>query len=377
MRFAIPSDYREKVASLVGDEVESWDTRGKIPSPTLSELGSAGLLCSQVPAKYGGLGCDSRLTGELTAYIGSICSSVRSIVTSQGMAAWTIQRLGNEQQREEYLDALTAGSLAAMAFTEVDAGSDLAAIKTEVHYVGGGIALNGEKVWVTGACYADLLIVVGRLSNGEAVAIAVPAMTDGVDIDPVSQPLGCRAAGHANIRFRDVHLPVTSVLGECGHAMSSLVTTSLTFGRLSVAWGCVGILRGCLKAASTHARFRHQFGRPISDYQLILRHLAMLVALENVSTQVCQNASTNWDSNRSSVAFDAVLAKYISARAAADGASTAVQILASAGASDGHLVARAYRDAKLMEIIEGSNEICELLLAEHALRPLTDTGGDL
>lgn len=373
----IPSDYRIKIDGLLNADIDAWDDRCTIPLPVLHNLSSEGLLCPQVTTQYGGLGCNSQLTGAITAYVGSRCSSVRSLMTSQGMAAWTIQRLGNALQKTTYLELLTNGSLAAIAFSEADAGSDLSGMTTKIERGRDSILLTGEKTWITGARYADLLIVVGQLGAGEAAAVIVPTSADGVEIEPLNQPLGCRAAGHARVYLNEVRLPATNILGGCGHAMSVLVTTALSFGRLSVAWGCVGILRACLATASAHAQNRRQFGRPIADHQLILRHLAQLVTLEHVSTQACENASNNWDANRPSLAFDAVLAKYVSSRAAADGASTAVQVLASAGAQNGHVVARAYRDAKLMEIIEGSNEICELLLAEHALTPLQTYRGDL
>jgi len=136
---------------------------------------------------------------------------------------------------------------------------------------------------------------------------------------------------------------------------------------MSVAWGCVGITRACLNAATTHARLREQSGKPLAQHQLIARHLAGLLVAERVSTQVCEYASQCWQSASSDMGVAAVLAKHVSAFHAAQSATTAVQVLGSAGARDGHVVARAYRDAKLMEIIEGSNEISQLILAQHAL----------
>ena len=374
----IPPDYRTTIDGVLNaTDVEAWDDQCAIPLTVLRHLSRAGLLCPQVPSQYGGLGSNSRLTGEITAYVGTYCSSVRSIMTSQGMAAWTIQRLGSPHQRSMYLQELTNGRLAAIAFSEAGAGSDLSEITTRIERGRESVLLNGEKTWITGARYADLLVVIARFGNDEAAAVIVPTAAEGVVIEPLNQPLGCRAGGHAKVQLNNVRLPAANVLGGCGHAMAVLITSALTFGRLSVAWGCVGIVRACLAAASAHSQTRRQFGRPIADYQLILRHLAQLVTFEHISTQACEAASKNWDSNRPSLAIDAVLAKYVSSRAAADGASTAVQIFASAGAQTGHVVARAYRDAKLMEIIEGSNEICELLIAERALTPLQDNGGNL
>ena len=116
-----------------------------------------------------------------------------------------------------------------------------------------------------------------------------------------------------------------------------------------------------------HASSRTQFGRPLAGHQLVARHLADLFVAEQVATRVCEHASRCWDDGSPDVVISTILAKHVSAGHAARGAATAVQVLASAGAQDGHPVARAYRDAKLMEIIEGSNEMCELMLAEHAV----------
>ena len=195
----------------------------------------------------------------------------------------------------------------------------------------------------------------------------VPATAPGVTVERVPEPMGCRAAGHAHVRLDGVRVPGADVLGGVGQPTTLVITTALSYGRMSVAWGCVGILRCCLAAVSAHARRREQFGRPLAEHQLVARHLAELLVAEQTATRVCEHASHCWDTRSPEVVSATVLAKYVSSRHAAAGAAAAVQVLASAGARDGHAVARAYRDAKLMEIIEGSNEICELILAGHAL----------
>ena len=134
-----------------------------------------------------------------------------------------------------------------------------------------------------------------------------------------------------------------------------------------MAWGCAGLLRGCVAAATAHAAAREQFGVPIAQHQLVARHLADLYVAEQVSARCCEHASSCWDAGSPDMVAATVLAKYVSSGHAARGAAAALQVLASAGAQDGHPVARAYRDAKLMEIIEGTSEICQLILAQHAL----------
>ncbi|GAA2785653.1 acyl-CoA dehydrogenase family protein [Crossiella cryophila] len=355
-----------RVAGLVGDEAEAWDLAGELPEKILDELGARGLLCAQVPATYGGLGFSSRDNGELTAFTGSLCSSLRSVMTSQGMAAWTVQRLGDAAQRRHFLPRLTAGARAAVGFSEPGAGSDLSTMDTEIRLDGDSVVLDGQKVWMTAAAYADLLVIVGRF-GADGAAVVVPRTAPGVTVEPVADPLGCRAAGHADVRLDQVRLPVDHLLGGGGQPLSLLVTTALAYGRMSVAWGCAGIVRACRDAAVRHARGRVQFGVPLAEHQLVARHLAELLVAEQIATRACEHASDCWDRGSPEQVVATVLAKHVSAARAAEAASTAVQVLASAGARDGHVVARAHRDAKLMELIEGSTEICQLILAGHAL----------
>ncbi|AQA20679.1 fkbI [Rhodococcus sp. MTM3W5.2] len=357
---------RAAIDTAVGDHAESWDRTGLIPLTVLRELGTRGLLCAQVPIEHGGIGYSSLLTGRLAAHTGSRCSSLRSVMTSQGMAAWTIQRMGDAKQRRRYLTELTGGSLAAVGFSEPESGSDLSTITTRIVQDGDSVVLTGHKVWMTAAHYADLLVTIARYGD-EAAAVVVPATAAGVRVERIADPLGCRAAGHSDVQFDEVRLPVSSVLGGGGQSLPMLITTALAYGRMSVAWGCAGILRACLAEATAHARSRKQFGKPLAEHQLIGRHLAELLVAEQVTTRTCEHASRSWDSGAPELVIDSVLAKHVGASNAVRGATSAVQVLASGGARDGGSVARAYRDAKLMEIIEGSTEICQLILAQHAL----------
>jgi alkylation response protein AidB-like acyl-CoA dehydrogenase len=365
------ADERAFLGELVADQPAAWDLAGELPVGLLHKLGARGILCAQVPTAYGGLGASSHDNGELTAYAGSLCSSLRSVMTSHGMAAWAIQRLGDLEQRRRYLAALTGGQLAAVAFSEPGAGSDLSAMQTRIKPDGDSVVLNGQKVWITASRYADHLVVLGRHGDGAAFVV-VPAATPGVHLEQVPNPLGCRAAGHSGVRLDNVRLPASSVLGGGSQSLPLLFTTALSYGRVSVAWGCVGIIRACLTAATSHARHREQSGKPLAEHQLVARHLANLLIAEQVSTRACGHASSCWDSASPDMVVAAVLAKHVSAGHATQSAATAVQVLASAGALDGEVVARAYRDAKLMEIIEGSNEICQLILAQHALSILPE-----
>ncbi|GGL09647.1 acyl-CoA dehydrogenase family protein [Mangrovihabitans endophyticus] len=354
------------VTELVGDRADDWDLAGELPRDVLRKLAEAGLLAAQIPARYGGPGWNSTDSGEFTAEVGSLCGSLRSVMTAQGMAAWTIERLGDPAQATRLLPRLVSGDTAAVAFSEEQAGSDLSAMTTSVTVDGSALTLTGRKTWVTAACYADFLLVVARM-GAEGAVVVVPRTAPGVQVHRIGDPLGCRAAGHAHVWLDEVRLPLDHLLGGGRQPLPLLVTTALAYGRMSVAWGCVGMLRACLAAAVEHAGSRRQFGRPLGDHQLVARHVADLWAGEQIATRACEHASRCWDADADDLGAAVVLAKYVSAQHAAAGAAAAVQVLASAGTRDGHVVARAYRDAKLMEIIEGSSEMCQLMLAGHAL----------
>jgi alkylation response protein AidB-like acyl-CoA dehydrogenase len=354
------------VRELVGDRAGDWDLAGRIPGDVVVTLARKGVLCAEVPAGRGGLGLSSVDNGELTATVGSLCGSLRSLMTSHGMAAWALTRFGNAEQQAIHLRRLTSGALAGVAFSEPGAGSDLAAMTTTIVRDGQHVVLTGRKVWVTAAAYADLLVVFGRFGDGAAIVL-VPADAAGVTIEPVSDPVGCRAAGHADIHLDEVRVPADALLGGAGLPTTLLATATLGYGRLSVAWGCVGILRACLSATTEHATTREQFGVPLADHQLVARHLAELHVSERSATHTCVHASRCWDEGTPETVEATLLAKHYAATAAARGAASALQVMGSAAALDGHPVARAYRDAKLMEIIEGSAEICQLALAQHAI----------
>lgn len=363
-----------RVSAAVGDQAAAWDVAGRIPVGLIRELGSAGLLCAQVSERHGGLGLSSMDTGELAAHTGALCGSLRSLMTSQGMVAWTVQRHATPEQRKEYLSRLVGGELAAAAFSEPDAGSDTSAIRTEIVSDGDSVVVRGHKVWSTGAAYADMVLVFGKYEDG-AAAVVVPTSAPGVHIEPIADAVGCRAAGHAGVRLDSVRLPADAVLGGGAQAMPLLVTSALAYGRISVAWGCVGILRACLRQTARHASTRTQFGTPLASHQLVARHLAELLVAEQTAARACEHASRCWDDGSAEMVMATVLAKYVASTQATRATRTAMQVLASTGAHEGHPVARALRDAKLMEIIEGSSEICQLILADHVTADMGRTNG--
>jgi alkylation response protein AidB-like acyl-CoA dehydrogenase len=169
------------------------------------------------------------------------------------------------------------------------------------------------------------------------------------------------------VRLAGVVVPADHVLPGAGDPFGLQIQSALAYGRLSIAWGCLGIIRACLSAAASHAALREQFGAPIAKHQLVAGRLGDMYAAEQIVARLCEYAAACWRDSSPDLVTAVFTAKHVGAIQANAVASSAVQVLASAGAHDGGCVARAYRDAKLMEIIEGSTEMGRLHLAERAL----------
>lgn len=353
-------------SKLVAKHAGDWDLYGSIPVDVVRKLAESGALCPEVAPEFGGPGLDAIAAGRLAAHAGSLCSSARSLMTSQGMVAWMITRWGDHRQRERFLPALVGGETAAVAFSEPNAGSDLSALSTTLDIRGDEAAIDGSKVWITGASYADWILVFCRHGDGTA-AVLVPSKAPGLEIEPVAHPLGCRAGGHAMVRMVGVVVPAEHVLPGAGDPFGLQIQSALAYGRLSIAWGCLGIIRACLSAAASHAARHEQFGAPIAKHQLVAGRLGDMYASEQIVTRLCEHAAAHWRDVSPDMVTAVFTAKHVGAIQANAVAASALQILASAGAHDGKAVARAYRDAKMMEIIEGSTEMGRLHLAEKAL----------
>ncbi|HKN53847.1 MAG TPA: acyl-CoA dehydrogenase family protein [Amycolatopsis sp.] len=337
------------VDQLIVDQAGDWDRTGVLPMDVLRKLGADGLLCAEVPPQYGGPGLTSRQNGELTAHVGSLCGSTRSILTAQGMAAWTIFRLGDEIQRREFLSRLVSGDLAAAALSEPHPGLPDTGIRIVQH--GPEVSVDGCHARVVAAGYADLLVVSAQYRDGAAVVV-VPTDAQGVEVKLIAEPLGCRAAGYAIVTFDDVRLPANYVLHGAGGPLPPLVNPGLAFGRLSTAWGCAGILRGCLRTMAAHAE----------DDARAEHELAELYVAEQTVTRICEHASVCWAAGSAELVPSTVLAKQAGVGNAARGAALALRSLGGE-----QQVVRAFRDAKVMEISEGGTEVGRRMLARHVL----------
>ena len=342
-----------------------FEREQRIPLELIKALAQPHYLAADIKTLNGGGGKDSLTYGLITQEIGRGCSSVRSLITVHDMVAHAIERWGAKELRDSWLPRLVTGEkLAAFALTEPNVGSDARQVATAAVRQNGSFILNGEKKWITGGQIADLFLVFANC-EGQPVAFLIERNTPGLSIKPISDVLGTRASMLAALSLADCRVPDGNLVGKIGFGFSHVGAVALDHGRYSVAWGCVGIIQACFEACLQYVNERQQFGSYLRDHQLIRRLISNMATNLRAARLLCLHAGHLKDAGDPSAAVETQIAKYFASRAAAKTASDAVQIHGANGCSDDYPVARYYRDAKVMEIIEGSNEIQQLTIAEH------------
>ncbi|MEU1163209.1 acyl-CoA dehydrogenase family protein [Streptomyces sp. NPDC005921] len=361
-----------ELAADAHDRASRWDQDGGLPDSVRREFAASGLLAADLPERYGGAGLAPLALGEITARIGGECSALRGLLTVQGMVAAALLRWGTEAQRADWLPRLAGGELTAgFAATEQGAGSALGSVETRIEAPGRSdhqeLVVSGRKRWVTFGAVADVFLVLGTF-EGKPAAVLVDADRAGVEREPVHGQLGMRAARIAHLSFDGVRVPRRQLVAPPGLGLSHVVGTALDHGRFTVAWGCVGMAEACVEDAATHAAVRRQGGIPLGDHQLVRSLLARAAVDAAGARQLARGAAKARAAGPGHGVSETLMAKYAAASAAAEGSRAAVQVLGSAGCAPDSRAGRHFRDAKVMEIIEGAQQVSELHIAERLLR---------
>ncbi|WP_245673066.1 acyl-CoA dehydrogenase family protein [Nocardia lijiangensis] len=350
----------------------AWDSRG-LPREMVTAAAEAGVLGMDRPTRYGGRGADALATGRMAADLGAVCTSLRSLFTVQGMVAATVDRWGTAEQRASWLPALTGGELVAgLAATEAGAGSDLSGIATWFTGSGPERRVSGRKMWVTFGALADVVLVTGCSEDGPVAAL-VETGQPGVDVEPVTDQLGMRGARIAHLTFDAARVPAENIIARPGFGLSHVLGTALDHGRYTIAWGCAGMARACLTDAAAHAHDRRQSGVRLADHQAVRAMLGRSWVDVEAAEALCARAARDRIDREPTAQLTTIGAKYAAAAAAAAASERAVQILGAAGCAPGSRAGRFYRDAKIMQIIEGAREVAEQDLGEFVLRSVGES----
>jgi hypothetical protein len=357
------AEFAQFADAEVMPHADRHDVEERVDGSLLKQLAARGYLASALPAGVGGLGLDPFEYGSLHEEIGRACATTRSLLTVHDMVADTIQRWAAPALRERWLPGLAAGEvIGALALSEADAGSNLEAIRCELRPHGDGFRLTGTKRWISFGQIADVMLVLARAGAGLTMVL-VESDSPGVTVTPIAGMLGLRGSMLAELRFEDAPVSAESIVGPPGRAHPFVTTSALTVGRLSVAFGSVGIIQACIDECAGYAA-----RRGLMEHQLVQRMLAGMIVDADAGRLLAYRAAEQVAARRPSGPMAATQAKYFASVAAGRATRDAVQIFGAAGCAAGSTVARLFRDAKIMEIIEGSNEIQRTTIASEAYR---------
>jgi len=357
-------EFRAFVASEIIPYATQFDREGMVPLELISKIASRGYLGALLPQNGAEKGMDIITFGLLNEEFGRACSSLRSLLTVHNMVAHALLRWGSKMQKEYWLPKLLSGEvIASFCLSEPGVGSDAKSVETTATLSGDSYLLNGRKKWITFGQIAGLFLVFGQC-EGKGAAFLIEKESPGLSIKPINGMLGVRASMLAELHLKDCRVPKENLLGRVGFGFSHVAASALDYGRYSVAWGCVGIAQACVDASLKYAEERKQFGAYLKDHQLIRRMLSNMITNVKAARLLCLNAGYLKEIGDPQAMMETSIAKYFAATNASKAANDAVQIHGANGCSGDFPVERFLRDARIMEIIEGSTQMQQLTIAE-------------
>jgi butyryl-CoA dehydrogenase len=378
-----PSEEHEAFRKVVRDfaeheiapYAEEWDRDHVFPVDTIRAMGVLGLFGLPFPEEYGGSDADFTTLCIAIEEIGRVDQSMGiTLEAAVGLGANPIYTFGTEDQRQRWLPDLCAGrALGAFGLTEPDAGSDAGATRTKARRddAAGEWVIDGEKAFITnsGTPITSIITVTARTAPGAISAIVVPAGTPGLTVDPPYRKMGWHASDTHPLRFEECRVPLEHLLGDEGAGFKQFLAT-LDDGRVAIAALAVGLAQACLDHSVAYAKDRQAFGGPIGRYQAVAFKCADLaVAVENARNLTYKAAWLKDHARPFKQA--AAMAKLYATEAAVTATREATQIFGGYGFMDETPVARFYRDAKVLEIGEGTSEIQRLVISRELGLPVT------
>ena len=356
-------DFREFVAGHVAPDAAEWDRVQAIPASTIRLMAEAGFLGSTLPEKFGGQGWDTVTFGLLNEAFGRGSAALTDLLTVQAMVSMTVLKWGSAEQKSRWLPPLARGEVVgAFALTEPTGGSDLASLQTQfTASQNGGYRLHGQKIWISYGQTAGLFLVIGY-TDPLPLACLLPRDTPGLSVEAITGMLGYRAAGLARVTFDDVAVSTIDLLGKPGTALNYIAPIGLQYGRISTACSALGLLRGCFEEASTRAASRGIGKGTVGDLGMTRSSwrawaptctLPACFASPHAArpTITCRKPFTR----RSWPNISLRAPRCVPPR-------MPVSVWGAAGCHEDAPVSRYYRDAKILEIIEGTTQIHEELL---------------
>jgi short-chain 2-methylacyl-CoA dehydrogenase len=358
---------RDFAEGEVGPIAEELDREKRFPYEIVAKLGELGLMGVPYPQELGGGGADTLSYALAVEELARVDSSVAITVAAHtSLGTWPIYRFGSEAQKERWLPELCSGrKLAAFALTEPEAGSDARALRTTARLEDGEWVVDGTKQFITnaGTDMSGCVVIAAKTGEDEISNLVVPNGTPGYSVERPYRKMGWNASDTRPLAFEGARVPEDHLLGARGAGYRQFLAT-LAGGRIGVAAMGVGLAQGALDQALTYSKGRRAFGQPISRFQAIQVKLADLSSQIDAARLLTYKAAWLKEAGRS-FEVAAAQAKLITGRLAVRAADEAVQIHGGYGYIEDYPVCRFYRDAKVLTIGEGTDEVQQMLIARH------------
>jgi short-chain 2-methylacyl-CoA dehydrogenase len=358
---------REFAEERVAPVAEELDREHRFPYDLVAELAELGLMGIPIPEEYGGAGADTLAYAIAIEELTRIDSSVAITVAAHtSLGTMPIFLFGSDEQKERWLPDLASGQrLGAFGLTEPGAGSDAGATQTRADLRDGQWVVNGSKIFITNAG-TDItwgVTITARTGEDEISNVVVPNGTTGYEISPPMEKLGWRASDTRELSFSDAAVPEDHLLGPRGEGFRQFLEI-LDGGRISVAAMGVGLAQGAYDLAFRYAKEREQFGGPIARFQSVRFKLADMATEIEAGRQLVYKAAWLKDQGRP-FATEAAMAKLYTGLLSNRAANDALQIHGGYGYMDEYAISRLYRDQKVLEIGEGTNEVQRMVIARQ------------
>jgi short-chain 2-methylacyl-CoA dehydrogenase len=363
LRDTVRTFAEEKIAPVA----EELDREKRFPYELVAELGDLGIMGMTILEEYGGAGTDTVSYAIAVEELTRIDSSVAiTVAAHHSLGTLPIYYFGNEEQRRQWLPDLASGrKLAAFGLTEPNAGSDAGATRTTARLEDGEWVVDGAKMFITnaGTDISACVTITARTADDEISNVIVPNGTPGYVISAPMSKLGWRASDTRELSFQGARVPEENLLGPRGQGFQQFLEI-LDGGRISVAAMGVGLAQGCYDLAYAYAKEREQFGRPISKFQSVQEKLVDIATEVEAARNLVYKAAWEKDQGRD-FGRTAAMAKLYSGELSHRAANWSLQIHGGYGFMDEYPISRLYRDQKILEIGEGTNEVQRMVIARH------------
>ena len=360
--------YREFTENEVRPIAQEVDEEERFPEETVEKMAKLGMMGIPYPKEYGGAGADNLAYAIAIEELSKACATTSVIVAAHtSLCSYPIFAYGNEEQKRKYMPKLTSGEwLGAFGLTEPGAGTDAAGQQTTAVKDGDHYILNGSKIFITNAGYADTFVVFTMTDrtkgNHGITAFIVEKGYEGFSVGKHEKKMGIRGSSTCELVFEDCIVPAENMLGKEGKGFKVAMGT-LDGGRVGIAAQALGIAEGAIDEAVKYSKERMQFGKRLSQFQNTQFELADMKARTDAAKMLVYRAAWAKDHNDPHVGMSSAMAKLTAAQTASDVTRRAVQIFGGYGFTRDYPVERMMRDAKITEIYEGTNEVQKMVIA--------------